>query len=203
MTSPNQAELASGTSANAKADALTTIRVPMSVKTQEFPGYYRLTKVVDRKLGLALSGSLVEHLTQLLHSVHVDLDRQVVMRHLGLALEQSLADRSSHVGDGEVLVLCRRNGRCVSGKGGDARGGCLGDLARLTAGCRGTLELFNVGLVIQCNQYKRTRQLICLLTLTIRPSGPVPLTWLNGMPLSSANFLANGLAKNLGLSPPS
>jgi hypothetical protein len=39
--------------------------------------------------------------------------------------------------------------------------------------------------------------------LTIRPSGPVPLIWLNGIPLSSANFLANGLAKNVGLSPPS
>lgn len=126
------------------------------------------------------------------------------MRHLGLALQQSLADRSSHVGNGKVLVLCRGNGGCVSGKGGDARGGCLGDLAGLTAGCRGTLELFDIGL--NWNPRRSVymyANVELLLTLTIRPSGPVPLIWLNGIPLSKANFLANGLAKNLGLSPPS
>ena len=40
-----------------------------------------------------------------------------------------------------------------------------------------------------------------LLTLTILPSGPVPLICPNGIPRSNAIFLANGLAKNVGLSP--
>lgn len=40
------------------------------------------------------------------------------------------------------------------------------------------------------------------LTLTILPSGPLPFTLPNGTPLSNAIFLANGLAKNFGLSPP-
>jgi hypothetical protein len=40
------------------------------------------------------------------------------------------------------------------------------------------------------------------LTSVIRPSGPVPLTFPRGTPFSKAIFLARGLAKNLGLSPP-
>ena len=40
------------------------------------------------------------------------------------------------------------------------------------------------------------------LTLTIRPSGPVPLISPKGIPRSRAIFLARGLAKNRGLSDP-
>ncbi len=39
------------------------------------------------------------------------------------------------------------------------------------------------------------------LTLTIRPSGPLPLICPSGIPRSNAIFLANGLAKNFGFSP--
>lgn len=70
------------------------------------------------------------------------------MRHLSLALQQSLADDSTHVGDGQVFVLCGRDGGGAAGQGGDARGGCLGDFAGCAARGRGgsTLEVFNVGL---------------------------------------------------------
>jgi len=60
MVSPNQAELASGTSARASAAALTTDGLVRKCAV----GSLELTKVVDRELGLALAG-LVEHLPKL------------------------------------------------------------------------------------------------------------------------------------------
>jgi len=38
---------------------------------------------------------------------HVDLDGDVIMRHLGLALQQPLSDDLPHAARGNVFVLCR------------------------------------------------------------------------------------------------
>jgi hypothetical protein len=77
MLSPIQAVLASGTSAKAKAEALTTAHAgtlklislvcPPDVQDERLKVV--LTEVVDRELALAL-GSLVEHFPQLHHSVY-------------------------------------------------------------------------------------------------------------------------------------
>ena len=84
MLSPNQAVLASGTSARAKAEALTTDSKRSEHRERSL---YRLcefyslspkalTEVVDGKLALAL-GSLVEHLPQLHHSVYKERVRRI------------------------------------------------------------------------------------------------------------------------------
>ena len=70
----------------------------------------------------------------------VDFNSQVVMRQLLLALRQALTDRSAHVGNGDILVLCRRGG---SGRAGGSGGSC-----GRGAGTRGAGVLLDVFLLV-------------------------------------------------------
>lgn len=69
-------------------------------------------EIVDREFGALLREALVEDLAQLEDLAHVDVDGEVVMRQLLLALGEALANHAAHIRYGRVDVvgarLCRR-----------------------------------------------------------------------------------------------
>lgn len=79
-------------------------------------------EVVDAELDLLLLQDLIELLPHRQSLVHLDLDRQVIMRYCLFALEQTLGDDPANVGNGNIST-CRRRG------GSNARG-CTSDCGR-------------------------------------------------------------------------